>query len=1237
MNIGVQNVYAIGLALLVGTYLFRFVWNPVTLLALVPLVLVSGALSCIGGAIYYGHVLDARRRNARIRLRNAARPFTFSTPAAWQAVLTRSQWSQSTSQALPPLIPDSPEVSAAINESINLILRDFVLSWYQGISSSSSFPSAVSNIVHDSLDKLLARASQVDLAGLLIKRILPKITAHIEQFRQSEVALRGAALERKLTQSEELDLMLAGRYGSEGKGALHPAISNLSTGYTKQTEENHLRVLVERALPFILPETEAESHALVIVVREIVSCAVLYPVMDMLADPDFWNRIIDQVAGAVIQQQRLVNKVRNVLEAQSPQRPQQSSEEESAIAPTEVITIHTDPRHFESFLRSINRCSSLLDARRLKNDILGEIRRTRMLLANHEKEDWINGQKTEDVVAFLDRLYTAKRKVEHRIVVLGGKDDSKVPSYHETGPKSGITLRDVLRNPNSLSYFMEFMDRRQRSLLVQFWLTVESFKNPLEDVDSGSDDDEERVEDASVSQTVKEDISMIHDLYFSGPSPHPALISISRKYVDDIREFTSNDGLPSAKSQRRVRRSVMLAQRQVEMDMEQDFEDFERSELWFRATTDMDQGSKKIDASPSIKDRRPERVLSSPSPAAKAKHHHASAQPPRSESTPAPAMVAPAMVRSNSSQSARSVPSTRKGAIPAMDDLLGTPESGSTRAPLFDDPEDEEQRNEEERMDAIQAALTDILAFEQEPMEKVSSDEDVAPEREALYPAAPRPSGSRKHRVLFEDEVMMDEPEESEPKNDEGEIDGEGEGEGDPPPVVHVGPGDLQLSYEISRLTSHMEKLDAQDKMLDAFIKKAELAGDTRELRILTQSKTTVNRELAELRFKKQQYEQQESANRLFAGRTKVSIVNQTVGEEDGKSVVRYLIEVQQLALDGSFASGWVVARRYNEFLSMHNKVREKYPQTKSLDFPGKRLVTALSANFLESRRVALEKYIQGLIAMPAVCEGEELRTFLSRDSPFVASAPPAAGKDKFSGSDLVRNVYRSVATSIDDMIFGPSMLDVLIQRLTRQAAEFAGLAGMGMTDEEAVARALRASGRSDAALLQLTGADGEVNSAAFAAPICDLILAVFELKRENNVNWLRRQAIVIILQQVLGGTVERKTRDIVKGLLEESRLMSYISIFRDSMWPGGKLKPPSVLRTAEEKMRTRDEANKKLSSVVPDFAANMIGRSNARRGARRIFAVLQNRRLNQHIVYTIVDEVFSALFPEAQHEARQA
>jgi hypothetical protein len=46
------------------------------------------------------------------------------------------------------------------------------------------------------------------------------------------------------------------------------------------------------------------------------------------------------------------------------------------------------------------------------------------------------------------------------------------------------------------------------------------------------------------------------------------------------------------------------------------------------------------------------------------------------------------------------------------------------------------------------------------------------------------------------------------------------------------------------------------------------------------------------------------------------------------------------------------------------------------------------------------------------------------------------------------------------------------------------------------------------------------------------------------------------------------------------------------------------------------------ILTFVQDLAANMIGRTNARRGARRIFAVLQNRRLNQHIAYTIIDEV---------------
>ncbi|KAG8838227.1 Intermediate filament protein [Serendipita sp. 411] len=103
-----------------------------------------------------------------------------------------------------------------------------------------------------------------------------------------------------------------------------------------------------------------------------------------------------------------------------------------------------------------------------------------------------------------------------------------------------------------------------------------------------------------------------------------------------------------------------------------------------------------------------------------------------------------------------------------------------------------------------------------------------------------------------------------------------------------------------------------------------------------------------------------------------------------------------------------------------------------------------------------------------------------------------------------------------------------------------------------------------------------------------------------------------------------------MKSNTDETHLMQYVGIFRKALWPDGNLKPPSVPRSVEEKSNTREEANRKLTTLMPDLAANMIGRSNARRGARRMFAVLQNRRLNQHLVYTVFDEIIAALFPEA-------
>ena len=498
---------------------------------------------------------------------------------------------------------------------------------------------------------------------------------------------------------------------------------------------------------------------------------------------------------------------------------------------------------------------------------------------------------------------------------------------------------------------MEFMDRRNRSLLVQFWLTVESFKNPLEAVDSDSsgDDDDELIQH---SETVKEDITMVNDLYFSSPAPHPALSVISAKHINAIRVFALDENTPTPSAVRKVKRNVMLAQRQVERDMEGDFEDFQRSPLWFRVIGDAESNNAmtaSVMSSSVISDGgqapfNTSRGRDSPDP---------SLQPSRINKSPI--MINPPLTaRSESLPALATILTEREPPSrviqSSLDLLMSSTENvaDSARAPLFDESEDAQGGRiddaQAQRMEAIQAALTDIIAFDNEGPRAETPDETTS-QRGSGFLSARRPDSRRQPSSDEEQDV-------EEERQDENDSNAQ-------IALPLAGPGDLQLAYEISRLGEKLNNLRTQDTMLDRLINKADLTGDTQELRLLRKSKSALNREIRELSFQKTQYELQESANRLVSDRTKLAIVNSTVGEEGGKSVVRYIVEVQQLAVDGSFATGWVVARRYNEFLQMHNRLRDKYALVRGLDFPGKRIVTGLSGHFVDTRRAALEKYMQ--------------------------------------------------------------------------------------------------------------------------------------------------------------------------------------------------------------------------------------------------------------------------------------
>lgn len=101
-----------------------------------------------------------------------------------------------------------------------------------------------------------------------------------------------------------------------------------------------------------------------------------------------------------------------------------------------------------------------------------------------------------------------------------------------------------------------------------------------------------------------------------------------------------------------------------------------------------------------------------------------------------------------------------------------------------------------------------------------------------------------------------------------------------------------------------------------------------------------------------------------------------------------------------------------------------------------------------------------------------------------------------------------------------------------------------------------------------------------FVKPICDLFLEVFELNRGSN--WLRGRAVVVVLHQLLGGTIERKAREQAKSFLDEESILKYIRLLKDTMWPDGNLRQETKIRTPKEKSKTRTEASLMLATLLP-------------------------------------------------------
>lgn len=406
--------------------------------------------------------------------------------------------------------------------------------------------------------------------------------------------------------------------------------------------------------------------------------------------------------------------------------------------------------------------------------------------------------------------------------------------------------------------------------------------------------------------------------------------------------------------------------------------------------------------------------------------------------------------------------------------------------------------------------------------------------------------------------------------------------------LVLAAPGNLKLTEEIGKLTDDINRLTEQQNIVISLIKKAEITKNLSELKILRNSKVSLEKEINNKELQKQQYIVQENDNSLF-GRSRVSCQSYIIGNENGKEFILYIIEVQRFSNDdpSNNTAGWIIARRFSQFYKLHEYLKNRYPKVANLKFPRKTMFKLHQRQIIEQRRIALEEYLKEVIQIPEVCSDKAFRSFLSSET-FNLRKNQGFDDNLTTKKELITKIFNGFKKTESTESKAPNNEN--LKEMEKELKSF---------DEKEL----------------------------FIKPVIDILITIFKLK--NSKNWLRGRALIVILQQIFGTTIERKLYDQIKQLTQEEKLLDILILLKNIIFPNGKFKDPPIIRSNYEKATTKEESSIFLNNFMDETFTTIFGTSNTRFANGLIFNVLQNDFLLKHLIFEIFDELINELFPE--------
>ncbi|KAI9184067.1 tRNA (guanine-N(7)-)-methyltransferase (tRNA(m7G46)-methyltransferase) [Blastocladiella emersonii ATCC 22665] len=1194
--------------------------------------------------------------------------------------------------ALPQDDPDRAAIQAAVNALLDHVQAEFVHSWFAGISADPAFPDVVDTRLADAAAELYRRASGVSLETLILDTLGPALTAHIVEFRRAEQAVRGADEDRVLTESLELHELVASKYNG---GRLHRALD--AKGSTHLTELAHLRGVADTLLGLLLPGApELRSNVSRTLLREIVACSVLKPVMDSLSDPHFWNTQIDHWAGNAMRELNMVHQFRRVLEKQA--------EDVSRAPPT---------RSYEDLVKSIKSCKSLIEAKQIRNQLIMEVRRRRLDITDRLPTDTVHGVKVTDIIRLINKLLHAKSKVEKRIEALGGPP--YVPRNRTVGlSTTHVSFTQLIASSVGLSYLMEFLDQTKRTRLLQFWLMAEHFRQHV-----GRDLPSPTATSAAAAGTASslwDDYESMFRHFFAPNCPMfiqlPVHLSIQLTQLMDI-VYAQRDAPTAAAADAPAPATEPVA---ADQQPHQSILGSISSKLSLKppAAAAAAGGGARPGESP-VADTAPP----TPTPTTAA----ARPSPPWPGHLHQPILDAQSYVFQimESHDFAAFVKSDLYLAL--INDAafiaeveaalaLGRRASAAAIGETTADEPTAAAATPAASNGGGDGAVLDLRLLDEDALLPSDAVETVAAELRSILttaddlldppPRSPRPlASSRAASSSSASTLNLADPDSgggvldlvsadpAPPAAPPSHVRGASQSSASSSTSVPAMPLPAATSGR-STIRQSLDRLSQQEAIVDSLLGSARRANKNAELiKILTKSKAMLRDEMRELLWQEIQDDRRDAPYSLLAGsgsgggaKCAVSVSSFTLESDGTKDFALYVVEVKQVYGDTgqSAGPGWVVTRRFSEFLVLHQLLKAQFPAVLAgyelpkkapNAFMGGTLLHALAASRMEK----LSKYLQALCTHPDVADSPAFRQFICQEELDVAglqlqqqqillrkrgsfsgagggaaglfagltgSAPQPQQQlgNKTSGMSLMRQWQKKIASGLEALT--PGSTDSASSATaaapvgaasasSSSSSGFLRFPGFGPDAPSglgtAAARWLQELSTSSDALFpspSSTSTSARTEETAAASVFSELFIEVFDLKEKNN--WLRRQAILIVLQQLLGETIDRRLGTAVAYLSSPAMVAGYVSSLDALLWPGGKWNTEWPAPTAAERERVKVSAKQTLLTLVPELLGGVVGRQNATRAATRVTSLLQNQLLNRHLLYTTLDALVEAL-----------